>query len=133
MLKVECVYEDQWGSIIDRPDAGYAEIRWFDTTVDINKDAFNNFLKTFAAALEARPGRSVLVDGTSFQMDRKHMDNDWRDANIIPRYNSAKVRKFAFHMPAGMPFIGKEPAPEGPAHFSTGYFGTRRDALEWLK
>jgi hypothetical protein len=61
-----------------------------------------------------------------------NMDEQWRDANIVRRYNAAAVNKFAFHMPSGMPAIGSEPAPEGPADFPTGYFGTRRDAFEWL-
>jgi hypothetical protein len=61
-----------------------------------------------------------------------NMDEPWRNANIVPRYNDAGITKFAFHMPAGMPAIGAPPAPEGPAHFPTGYFGTRSDALAWL-
>ena len=61
-----------------------------------------------------------------------HMDGTWRDENIVPRYEAAGVRKFAFHMPAGMPAIGSDPAPEGVAKYPTGYFGTRRDALAWL-
>jgi hypothetical protein len=36
------------------------------------------------------------------------MDGPWRDANIIPRYNAAGVKKFA-HMPEGMPMIGEPP------------------------
>jgi hypothetical protein len=75
----------------------------------------------------------ILVDSTSFHMARSEMDSDWRDANIIPRYNSAGVRRFAFHMPPGMPAIGAEPAPEGPADFPTGYFGSRDAARAWLK
>jgi hypothetical protein len=131
--RVECLYEDDWGSIIDRPEAGYTEIRWFDTTSDLDREAFNAFLKTYASTLEARPGRSALVDSTSFRMDRRHMDNAWRDANIVPRYNAAGLRKFAFILPAGGPLIGQAPSKEGPAQFPTGYFGTRRDALAWLK
>ena len=60
------------------------------------------------------------------------MDANWRDANIIPRYNAAGVTKFAFLMPEGMPAIGAPPAPEGPAEFPTAYFGRRADAVEWL-
>jgi hypothetical protein len=60
------------------------------------------------------------------------MDGGWRDANIIPRYNAAGVRRFAFVMPAGMPAIGAAPAPEGPGDFPTGYFGRREDAIAWL-
>jgi hypothetical protein len=35
-------------------------------------------------------------------------------------------------MPVGMPMIGAPPANEGPGQFPTGYFGSRRSALEWL-
>ena len=65
-------------------------------------------------------------------MPPQEFDPDWRDANIIPRYESAGVRRFAFHMPEGMPTIGAEPMREGPASFQTGYFGTRATALAWL-
>ena len=61
------------------------------------------------------------------------MSLGWRDANIIPRYNAAGVKKFAFIMPAGMPAIGDDPAPEGPAHYPTAYFGSRAEALAWLR
>jgi hypothetical protein len=57
---------------------------------------------------------------------------EWRDANIVPRYNAAGVKKFAFHMPAGMPAIGTAPSREGPADYPTAYFGRRQDALDWL-
>ena len=48
-------------------------------------------------------------------MPMARMDLAWRDANIIPRYNTAGVKRFAFLMPAGMPAIGTPPSPEGPA------------------
>ncbi len=32
MTAVTHVYEDHWGAIIDHADAGYVEIRWYDTT-----------------------------------------------------------------------------------------------------
>jgi hypothetical protein len=57
---------------------------------------------------------------------------EWRDANIIPRYNAVGAKKFAFVMPAGMFLIGNDPEAGGPAAYPTGYFGTREDALGWL-
>lgn len=74
-----------------------------------------------------------MVDAVQFRMDMARMSMGWRDEHIIPRYNAAGLRKFAFVMPAGMPAIGSEPAPEGPADFPTGYFAGRADALSWLK
>lgn len=128
----EQVYEDRWGEVFDRPSANLVELRWFDTTADMSKDDFQRWLSKFAECVE-RCGRSgVLVDSTVFRMSPTLMDGPWRDANIIPRYNAAGVKKFAFHMPQGMPMIGEPPANEPPGRFPTGYFGTRREALNWL-
>jgi hypothetical protein len=74
----------------------------------------------------------VLVDATRFMMDRANMDDQWRDVHIIPRYNAAGVRRFAFLFPDGVPLIGTPPSPMGPSTFPTGYFGRRQAALDWL-
>jgi hypothetical protein len=65
-------------------------------------------------------------------MDPAGLDMGWRDEQIIPRYNAAGVKKFAFLMPAAMPAIGADPAPEGPADFPTAYFAERTQAQAWL-
>lgn len=126
------VWEDQWGDAIDRPAADLVEIRWHDTTRHLDKDTFQQWLSRFAGAVEDAGRSGILTDATRFLMAREHMDGDWRDANITPRYNAAGVKRFAFLMPDGMPAIGAPPAPEGRAAFPTAYFGTRASALEWL-
>ena len=126
------VWEDKWGDVIDRPDLDLVEIRWFDTTRDLDGETFNQWLAGFAGAVEAAGRSGVLTDATVFGMTMDQMDGAWRDENIIPRYNSAGVEKFAFIMPAGVPMIGAPPAPEGPADFPTAYFGSRAEALAWL-
>lgn len=126
------VWEDIWGEVIDREQADVIEIRWYDTTREFDRDSFNSWLAGFAGAVEAAGRSRILTDATSFTMAMEHMDGEWRDANIIPRYNAAGVKKFAFLMPQGMPAIGAEPTIEGPADYPTAYFGTRRDALAWL-
>ena len=125
------LYEDRYGEVFDR-GADLVELRWFDTTEGMSAQEFRDWLAVFAGCVE-KAGRSrVLVDSTTFRMSPANMDGDWRDANIIPRYNAAGVARFAFHMPEGMPMIGTPPAHEGPGRFPTGYFGRRQDALEWL-
>lgn len=126
------LYDDEWGAIIDRPEAGYIEIRWYDSTVALDREGFQRWLETFATHVEWHPRRGILVDATAFRMNTAHMDGSWRDEHIVPRYEAAGVTKFAFHMPAGMPAIGSTPQPEGVAKYPTGYFGTRNDALIWL-
>ena len=127
----QIVYADTWGEIIDRKAAGFVEVRWFDSTAAMQAGEFNTWLQQIATAVEQTGRTAVLIDATSFTMTAR-WDDGWRDANIIPRYNAAGVRKFAFHMPAGMPAIGSPPAAEGPAQFPTGYFGARNDAVDWL-
>lgn len=129
----QVVYEDQWGEIVDRGSSDLVELRWFDTTAHMSQDQFQDWLRTFAGQVVRLRRPRVLIDATGFRMNPALMDGAWRDANIIPLYNQAGVRRFAFHMPAGMPMVGAAPAPEGPAEFPTGYFGSRADALGWLK
>ena len=126
------IYEDQFGEVIDRPERGLIEIRWFDATRNFTTATFYEWLSEFAGGVEASGRQHVLVDALSFRMASDQMDPEWRDTHIIPRYNAAGVEKFAFLMPEGMPAIGTPPAPEGPAEFPTAYFGTRAEALAWL-
>ncbi len=125
-------YSDQWGECIVRPNDGCSEIRWFDTTETMSGDDFDNFLGEFASVVEGAGQPGALVDAVQFKMDMRRMSMGWRDENIIPRYNAAGLRRFAFIMPAGMLAIGAPPATEGPAAFPTAYFGSRQAAVAWL-
>jgi hypothetical protein len=132
-MKAHIVYEDRWGAIIDYPDTDLLEIRWYDTTSAMSADDFKRWLSEFASHEERLRRHAMLTDATSFLMDRANLDDAWRDANIVPRYNASGVRKFAFHFPEGVPMIGQPPAIEGSAKYPTGYFGRREDALAWLR
>ena len=125
-------YCDQWGECIERPDDRCSEIRWFDTTSDMDGNDFNTFLTRFVEVVEGSALPGALVDAVQFRMGMSKMNVGWRDANIVPRYNASGLRKFAFVMPAGMPLIGSDPVKEGPADYPTGYFATRQAALAWL-
>ena len=95
-------------------------------------DEFNDWLSRFASEVERTGRSSVLVDALPFAMPMERIDVGWRDAHIIPRYNAAGVKRFAFLMPAGMPSVGAPATIEGPATYLTAYFGTRRAAMDWL-
>jgi hypothetical protein len=126
------VYEDRFGAVLDHADAGYLEIRWYDTTEGMSQGQFQDWLAGFAGEVERRRSAKVLVDNTSFLMDPANSDGDWREENIVPRYNAGGVQKFAFHMPEGMPSIGSPPEREGTATYPTAYFARRQAALDWL-
>jgi hypothetical protein len=131
-VDAQIVYDDKWGSIIDHPQADYIEIRWYDTTSAMTADEFKQWLSLFASQEERLRRKGALTDATRFFMDRANLDDEWRDANIIPRYNAAGIKKFAFIFPDGVPMIGQPPAVEGSGKFPTAYFGRRADALAWL-
>jgi hypothetical protein len=126
------VYADRRGEIIDHPSSDLIELVWFADTADMSKDEFQDWLSIFAGQVEKCGRTRTLVDGVLFLMSPANMDEAWRDANIIPRYNAAGITKFAFLFPAGMPSIGQPPRREGPGQFPTAYFGTRQDAVDWL-
>ncbi|NQV21097.1 MAG: hypothetical protein HQ511_06750 [Rhodospirillales bacterium] len=133
MTSVRTLFSDKWGDILDRPDNQCVEILWHATTAEMGEEDFRVFLEKYADCVEAcgRPGG--LIDALQFGMDTSKLTPGWRDENIIPRYNSAGMKKFAFIVPEGMPAIGTAPATEGPANFPTGYYGNRSDALDWLR
>ena len=116
-ITVQGPYSDPWGDILDRPDDGCIEIRWFDTTGAMAGEDFNRFLETYAGYVETSGHLAGLVDATQFRMDFSKMSVGWRDENIIPRCNAARVRKFALVMSAGAPPMQKPPALEGPQTF----------------
>ena len=126
----EHMYEDEYGAVIRR--AEFIEIRWYDTTSKITREGFNQWLDQFAGQVESSACTAVLVDAVQFRMDMANMDGAHRDSQVIPRYNAAGVRRFAFLMPTGMPSIGAAPSKEGPAEYLTAYFGTRAEAVVWL-
>ena len=129
MALPDYTYEDVFGGIINH--GRYLEIRWYDATADMTGDQFNGFLKTFADQCKPdRPG--CLVDAVQFDMPSNRMSMGWRDEHIVPIYNKAGVKRFAFIMPAGMPLIGQAPAKEGPADYLTAYFRSRAEAIAWL-
>lgn len=127
------IWNDEHGSMIDYAEDNYVEIRWYDATESMTKDQFQAWLDGFASGVEQCGRSAILVDAVQFRMNVEYMDGDWRDTNIIPRYNAAGIKGFAFLMPPGMPAIGTDPVVEGPADYPTAYFGTRADALTWLK
>ncbi|MDA0256120.1 MAG: hypothetical protein O3C25_00055 [Chloroflexi bacterium] len=73
----------------------YLEIRWYDATAALTSAQFNDSLARFGDAVGPAGRRGILVDATRFLMAPEHMSMEWRDKNIIPKYNAAGVAKFA--------------------------------------
>lgn len=132
----QVVAGDDWGQVIHYPEWNSLELRWLPSTTDAADSDLKATMGLFADEAVRRRPASLIVDTTEF----RHLWGDgmmeWRDAEIIPRYNQAGVTKFAFianpNYPGRTVEAGADPAPEGPATFPTGWFKTREGAYEWL-
>jgi hypothetical protein len=135
-MEQQIVAQDKWSNVIFWPEWNSLELKWLPTTKDATEDDVKSSMVKFAAEGEARRPLTMIVDALDFRHQWGDGMMDWRNREIIPRYNSAGVRRFAFiaspDYPGETAESGLEPAPEGPAKFPTGWFKSRESAYEWL-
>ncbi len=108
---------------------------WSEATASMTEEQFRIGVERLAALLEREHLPNAIVDVVKMAYRPAPDFEEWRQANIIPRYNAAGVRKFAFIFPSGFTGTvenGVSPAPEGKAKFPFGYFGSREGAFSWL-
>ena len=129
------VARNQWGVVLNHDRWRTLELSWLASTGEMSDDGFKETLELFAAEGERLRPACMIIDATQFQHELGDGVLEWRDREIIPRYSSAGVKKFAFLWPEGMPGTvesGSTPSPEGSAAFPTGWFTGRERAYQWL-
>jgi hypothetical protein len=130
------VASDRWSQIIFYPEWKTLELKWLPSTRDATDGDLRKTMERFSAEAENRKPSSLIVDTSEFRHQWDDGMIEWRNENIIPGYNRAGVRKFAFitgpSYPGATVEKGAQPAPEGPANFPTGWFSTREGAHAWL-
>ena len=128
------IARNDWGEIIHHERWHTVELRWLPGK-EMTDEGFEDTLVLLAEAGERLRPRFMIIDATEFRHELGDGVLEWRDREIIPRYNSAGVKKFAFLWPEGTPDTvesGGTPKPDGPANFPTGWFTGRERAYEWL-
>jgi hypothetical protein len=131
----EEVSRNQWGTVLRYEEWRTLELKWLPSTREMSDDGFRATLELFAKQGERLRPVYMIIDATEFAHELGEGVLEWRDAEIIPCYNAAGVKKFAFLWPEGTPGTvesGGTPAPEGSADFPTGWFSGRDRAYEWL-
>jgi hypothetical protein len=129
------LHRDQYGTIAYSPEQGILELEWLEESGNMVDDDFMESMTRYAALAEEHRTPNMLVDVTRFRHSPGEQVPRWRDEHIIPRYNAAGVRKFAFLVPRGAPGTvesGHQPEKEPPGTFPTGYFEDRQHILEWF-
>src|SRR5205823_9039570 len=123
---------DEFETVTWDPDRRILELEWADASARLTDQQFMDALSRFAGHAEEHHAPNVIIDVTRFLASPGPEVAPWRDENVIPVYNRAGVRKFAFLVPpgsAGAVEGGGHPSPEPPGAFPTGYFGTRERIL----
>lgn len=128
-------HRDEFGVILLHEDQQILELRWLEASARMTDDDFMRSMERYAALAQEHRTPFLLVDVTSFRHTPGEDVAGWRDEHIIPRYNAAGVRRFAFLLPEGAPGTvesGTEPGSEPPGQFPTGYFAKRERILDWF-
>jgi len=128
------VARNKWCIILHDASDGMLELRWLPG--QMTDGAFKATLALLALEAEKLRPSAILIDATQFQHRPGPGVMEWRNDSVIPRYGSAGIQKFAFHVPAGFPNTieagGKE-IIDGSAIFPTAWFSGRSRAIEWLQ
>ncbi len=125
------LFQDRFGAMFYDDARNILELRWFPETEFMTDDDYMGWLERYAASAEQHHAMFLLIDTLAFKHHPGAHTGPWREANIIPQYNRAGVRKFAFLLsPGAAPSAG--PAPEGSARFPTGYFDSREQIDRWF-
>ena len=106
--------------------------RWTTETEKMQMHDYQEALHNFAGFAFDNPVTGLLVDVREFRFRPGAELGNWRDEVISPRYAKAGVKKFAYVAPAGMLETMKGAMHERKRGFEEAYFGSEREALDWL-
>ena len=124
------LHRDPFGAIHHDEVAGTLELEWTEESEGMTDEDFMGWLSRFADASLSTRAPNLLIDVRRFRAQPGPAVAPWRDEHVVPKYNEAGVRKFAFLLPAGAG--GSDPAPEPPGAFPTGYFDDRAAVDAWF-
>ena len=129
------LYSDRIARYLRDPEHNAIELRWLDEANGMSEAQFRAGIERLAGFMERERPPHVLVDMATLEFRPAGDFDQWRQANIIPRYNKAGVLKFAFLVNKDAEYTverGHAPSAEGSAHFQTGYFNTRDGVVKWF-
>jgi len=127
---------DMYGVIRHDKTDGVLELEWLEASASMTDDDFKASMQRYAQLAGTHSTPYLLVDLMHFRHRPGKGMGAWRDEHIIPAYNTAGVKKFAFLCPPGAPGTveeGNEPAKEPPGEFQTAYFLQRENIDDWFR
>jgi hypothetical protein len=120
-------------SIFHDPDSALVILVWSKETASMADTDFKEGLtRTAEFAEQYRPhGLLVNVENFKFGAAMGPELSQWRIENIIPRYNKAGLKKFAFVHGSGFPEKSGDGEKTAPEQFLTKHFASEERAKEW--
>jgi hypothetical protein len=108
---------------------------WMEKSVAMTVDDYKDAIREYARLILEHRARCALVDLREFRyrVDADVLGSWWAD-EIVPLYNQAGLKKFAFVLPEGE----QAPPDDTPAEaeagekFVTKQFGSEQAAISWL-
>jgi hypothetical protein len=123
--------ETEYWSMSHDPDARSVELDWKPETSGMTAEDFMRALEHLAAHIREQAATGTLIDVRAFGFRMTPELDAWRMERIIPAYNAGGLKRFAYLLPAGMPY---RPGDGGAdAQFVTDYFDDAERARSWLK
>lgn len=107
------------------------ELGWRAKTAEMSAADFQRALERLAHQIREREATGALIDVRSFRFAMTPDLDRWRTENIVPAYNAAGLRRFAYLLPPGADY---RPGGGGDsATFVTDYCDDAEQARAWLR
>jgi len=107
------------------------ELAWKQTTADMSSADFQRALTHLAKHIGEQRATGTLIDVRRFRFAATPELDTWRREEIIPVYNAAGLKRFAYLLPPGAEY---RPGGSGDADaFATDYFDDEESARAWLR
>ena len=109
---------------------------WTEKSAAMTVDDYKVSIRDYARLVLKHRARRALVDLRKFRYrveDADALASWWAD-EIVPLYNQAGLKKFAFVLPEGEQAPPDEASakPEAGETFDTKHFGSEQAAMSWL-
>ena len=128
------LFETKYSVISFEKDSGLIKLFWSDKSATMRDEDFKETSQVFAEEAERHKATGLLVDVKNFKFPRATAPNlsEWRTRKIIPMYNNAGVRKFAFVHGEGFTEPDFSGQPVKGQNFITRHLGSEKEARDWL-
>jgi len=116
-------------------DTSVMSFVWTEKSAVMTVDDYKDAIRDYAHRVLEHRVRRALVDLRKFRYRAEHAElGSWWADEIVPLYNQAGLKKFAFVLPEGEQVPPDETPAEAEAgeKFITRHFASKQAAMSWL-